>query len=364
MAGVLACLTGQSRFVVDTLIYYALFAIVALSLSFMYRRAGVPFLGCSVPVLTGGLVVSAVTTRLAFAVAGAGGIELLPYLSENDWVYNSEENVALVNGFLGERPLLCVALVAFTFAASMCLGAAPGWLVARPALGMDPRYLMIVTVTLPDMAAWIAIHVVPLSGGTMGVFVPDLLAFTGDKSNAVLALSLLAMFGVYAALRAVGRSPLGRVMAAVRDGPETAASVGVDVARVRGRVVLIGSGMMALVGSLLSFYFTFVVQANYHNALWSNWPLLMVVVDGSGGDAGVFLGVAVIDGLRRLIILNKDALIDTLFFPIAYLERLIYSVLLLAFLMLRPRALTGAKPMPSTLHKRVIEEMSEEPAPE
>jgi len=328
----LVSMSWQTRFIVNSLIYYALFSIVALSLSFMYGRAGVPFLGCSVPVLAGGLMVSAVTTRLAFAAAGAAGVELLPYLSENDWVYNSEENVALVDEFLGQRPLLCVALVVFTLAASMCGGAAAGWLVSKPALGM-------------------------LSGGTMGVFVPDLLAFSGvEKSYVVLGLSMLALLGVFLILRTVKRSPFGRLMVAVRDDPVAAASLGKDVASVRSRVVAVACGLMALAGALVAFYFTFVVQANYHNALWNNWPLLMVVVGGSGSDAGALLGVALVDGLRRLIILNKAALTDAIFFPIAYLEQLIYSVLMLVFLILRPRGLLGEKPTVLAMHRRVIEE--------
>lgn len=361
----LVSFSWSTRFIVDTLIYYALFSIVALSLSFMYGRAGVPFLGCSVPVLAGGLVVSAVTTRLAFAAAGAAGVELLPYLSDLDWVYNSEQNVALVDEFLGQRPLLCVALVVFTLAASMCLGAAAGWLVARPALGMDPRYLMIVTITLPNLAAWVGRNVVPLSGGTMGVFVPDFLAFSGvDKSYAVLGLSMLALLGVFLVLRALRRSPFGRLMVAVRDDPVAAASLGKDVAWVRGRVVLVACGLMALVGTLVSFYFTFVVQAHFHNALWSNWPLLMVVVGGSGSGAGALLGVALVDGLRRLIILNRAALTDIIFFPVAYVEQLIYSVLLLVFLILRPRGLLGEKPTVLPMHRRVIEEHHMENVPE
>jgi ABC-type branched-subunit amino acid transport system permease subunit len=99
--GALAGLAEQTSFMVDTAIYFGMVAIVALSLGFLYRRAGVPFLGCSVPVMVGGLSVSAVAMRLAFVAAGATGVELLPYASDSDWVYNNEQNVALVNEFLG-----------------------------------------------------------------------------------------------------------------------------------------------------------------------------------------------------------------------------------------------------------------------
>jgi len=163
--GALAGLTEQTRFMVDTAIYFGFVAIVALSLGFMYRRAGVPFLGCSVPVMAGGLTVSAVATRLAFAAAGAAGVELLPYASDNDWVYNNEQNVGLVNEFLGSRPLLCLGFIAFILAASVAFGAASGWLISKPAIRLGPVYIMIATLTLTDFASVLGRVVVPRRGG-------------------------------------------------------------------------------------------------------------------------------------------------------------------------------------------------------
>lgn len=330
-------MSWQTRFLVDTAVYYGLVAIVALSLGFMYRRAGVPFLGCSVPIMMGGLTVSAVAMRLAFVAAAAAGVELLPYASDSDWAYNNEQNVGLVNEFLESTPLLCLGFIAFILAASVALGAASGWLISRPAIGLGPVYIMMVTLTLPNFASILGRVVIPLSGGTLGVYVPNFLAFyRGEKSFAVLALVLLTLLSVFLTLRAVEGSPLGMLIDAVRDDDVAAASLGKDVARVRETAVIIGSGLMALSGALLSFYFLYVVECSFSNPRWSLWPLLIIII-GGGGGAGTLLGVAAVEALRRAIILYKESIGEVIFFPITYLEATLLSMLMIVFLYLRLR---------------------------
>ncbi len=314
---------------------------MALSLGFMYRRAGVPFLGSSVPFMAGGYTVSAVSARLAFAAARAAGVELLPYASESGWVYNNEQNVALANEFLASRPLLCLGFIFFTLAASFVFGAALGWLITKPAIRLGPVYIMIATLTLTDLAGFIGRVLVPLSGGGLGVYVPDFLAFySGETSFVVLALVLLTLLCVFLALRAVEGSPFGLLARAVRDDELAAASLGKDVVRVRETAVMIGSGFMALAGVLYSFYFLFVAPCSFSTPYWVFWPLLVIIV-GGGGVAGTLLGVAAVEALRRAIMAYRHHVIEAIFFPVAYLEATLLSVLMIVFLFLRLR-LSGA----------------------
>jgi hypothetical protein len=53
------------------------------------------------------------------------------------------------------------------------------------------------------------------------------------------------------------------------------------------------------------------------------------------------LGVASVEALRRAIILYKYPIIETIFFPIAYLETMLLSRLILVFLFLRLRLSRG-----------------------
>ena len=304
-----------------------------------------------VPIMMGGLTVSAVATRLAFVAVAAAGVELLPYASDSDWVYNNEQNVGLVNEFLESRPLLCLGFIAFILAASVVLGAASGWLISRPATGLGPVYIMMVTLTLTDFASILGRAVTPLSGGTLGVYVPNFLVFyRGEKSFAVLALVLLTLLGVFLTLRAVEGSPLGVLIDAVRDDEVAAASLGKDVARVKETAVMIGSGLMALSGALLSLYFLYVVECSFSNHRWCIRPLLIIIL-GGGGDAGTLLGVAAVEALRRVIVLYKESIVEVIFFPIVYLEVVLLSLLMLVFLFLRLRLSGGvfsASPSPSS----------------
>ena len=81
---------------------------------------------------------------------------------------------------------------------------------------------------------------------------------------------------------------------------------------------MFASGVTALSGTLLAFYFSFVVEANYQRAFWTYWPWLMLIPGGPGNNAGTFLGCALIVAMRRVIIVNKWFLQNVFFFPVAY----------------------------------------------
>jgi len=326
-------------FLVDFWVHFGLLLVVALGMNWVWGWAGLPFLGSSVPVLVGGFTVSAVTCRVVYLLASAAGVGLLPWGGEG-WVYNSEFNSGLAEQWLGGKPLLCAALIFSSLVLSFLLGGAAGWLVARPGLGRDAIFVGIASYTLSNLAALIGREVKWFSGGTNGVFVPELLVFAGGAGASVLlGLVLLVSALVLLSFRWVKASPFGRKVAAVRDNPLTASSLGKSVVAVRGWALFLGSGAMGVAGCLYSLNRGFVVQANFGAGFWTMWPLLMVLVGGFTGDAGVVLGVLLVQGLRYLLILNKLIISEHLFFPLAYLENLELGALMIVFLTLYPRGL-------------------------
>jgi len=68
---------------------------------------------------------------------------------------------------------------------------------------------------------------------------------------------------------------------------------------------MFASGITALSGCLLAFYFSYVVEANYQRAFWTYWPWLMLIMGGPGNNAGTFLGTALVVAMRRIIIVSK-----------------------------------------------------------
>ncbi|MBE0634154.1 hypothetical protein IH574_06240, partial [Candidatus Bathyarchaeota archaeon] len=143
--------------------------------------------------------------------------------------------------------------------------------------------------------------------------------------------------------RTMLNSPYGRLMRAIRENEVTVGSVGKNVVGIRRNILMFASGVTALSGTLLAFYFSFVVEANYQRAFWTYWPWLMLILGGPGNNAGTFLGCALIVAMRRIIIVNKWVLESLFFFPIAYFEAVLLGLLLIGVIMFRPNGLIPEK---------------------
>ncbi len=356
----LVAVSGSARLIVDIAMYFGLFVIVAMALNFQYGNAGVPNMGCAVQVIVGGFTVSALTTRLTFWIVGQAGVEFLPYSSNYDWVYNNFRNVSvLANGYLKENAMLCITLLLFSLAVSIILGAAIGWLIAVPAIRLRATYLMITLITMADASQIIGRNVVAISGGTIGMFVPNVFAFyPGDRTVVMATLTLFIGLISFFIFRTMLNSPYGRLMRAIRENEITVGSVGKNVIGIRRNILMFASGITALSGCLLAFYFSYVVEANYQRAFWTYWPWLMLIMGGPGNNAGTFLGTALVVAMRRIIIVSKWFFDQILFFPISYFENILLGTLLLIVMIFRPSGLIPEKLLyiPGINYRRLVRE--------
>ena len=347
MLNLLGSVTGAitGRLIIDIAMYFGVFVIVAMALNFQYGNAGVPNMGCAVQVIAGGFAVSTFTLRISLWIAKIAGQPIKPYASNYDWVYNNPYNVQhVVNGFIKNKPLLGISLLLFTLAMSLVLGSAMGWLISLPAIRLRATYLMITLITLADASQIIARNWVPLCGGTLGVYVPNVFAwYPGDRTiiTAVvtLAIGLLSFF----IFRTMLDSPYGRLMRAIRENEVTVGSVGKNVTGIRRNILVFASGITALTGALWAFYSSYVIDANYQRAYWTYWPWLMLILGGPGNNAGTFLGCALVVAMRRVIIVYKWFFDKILFFPISYFEQILLGTLLIAVMIFRPSGIIPEK---------------------
>jgi len=110
------------------------------------------------------------------------------------------------------------------------------------------------------------------------------------------AIALVVLLGV----RRVTRSPMGRLLRAVRDNPDAADALGKDPFRARQWSMTIGGGLGGLSGAMLASYITG----------WSpqSWLMLAtfvlftgVILGGAGNVWGVVFGIALVPiGFREL----------------------------------------------------------------
>jgi len=339
-----SAITGTNRLIVDIAMYFGLFVIVAMALNFQYGNAGIPNMGCAVQVIMGGFTVSALTTRLIFILVAGAGVGLRTWATDYDWVYNNFFNVDLTNKYLATKPILGISMLLFSIAVSMVLGAVMGWLIALPAIRLRATYLMIVLITMADAAQIFGRNVVQISGGTLGMFIPDILRwYPGDRTVVTAVITLFIGLVSFFIFRTMLNSPYGRLMRAIRENEVTVSSVGKNVIGIRRNILMFASGITAISGTLLAFYFSYVVEANYQRAFWTYWPWLMLILGGPGNNAGTFLGCALVTAMRRIIIVQKWLIESLFFFPVAYFESVLLGALLLLVIMFRPNGLIPEK---------------------
>ena len=335
---------GTARLIVDIAMYFGLFVIVAMALNFQYGNAGIPNMGCAVQVITGGFTVSALTMRLMFTMIEGAGIELQTWATDYDWTYNNPANVRIVNEYIQTNSTFGWSMLLFSIAASIILGAIVGWIISLPAIRLRATYLMIVLITMADAAQIFGRNIPAISGGTLGVFIPDIFRwYPGDRTLVTAVITLFIGLVSFFIFRTMLNSPYGRLMRAIRENEVTVSSVGKNVIGIRRNILMFASGVTAISGTLLAFYFSYVVEANYQRAFWTYWPWLMLILGGPGNNAGTFLGCALIVAMRRIIIVQKWLIESLFFFPVAYFENVLLGVLLLLVIMFRPNGLIPEK---------------------
>jgi len=146
------------------------------------------------------------------------------------------------------------------------------------------------------------------------------------------AVCLIALVVV----RAIGQSPLGRAMRASRDNEETAASIGLDVSRIRMTAYVVGGALAGISGALLVQYIgTWAPGAWLYPETFVYFAA--VIVGGRGNVLGVAIGsllinIAIVEVTRYIPQFGPAGFIDAM-------QWVVIGLLIMAFLWLRPRGI-------------------------
>jgi branched-chain amino acid transport system permease protein len=349
-----------TRVIIDIAMYFGLFVIVAMALNFQYGNAGVPNMGCAVSASIGGYIVSSTITRIIFWVGTRDEfVGMLPFSTAYDWNYNNQRNTYMMNDYIAEHAFFGISMLLLSLALGFVAGWALGYIISLPAIRLRATYLIITLITMADAAQILGRNIVWISGGTLGMFVPNVFAwYPGDRTILTAVITMSIGLVCYFILRSMLNSPYGRLMRAVRENDLTVNSVGKDVIAIRRNVLMFASGITAVLGVMVAYYYSFVIETNYIRATWTYWPWLMLMVGGPGNNAGTFIGCALIIAMRRLIIVFKWALTEFIWYPIVIFEQQLLAVLLLIVMVFRPDGLIPEKLLriPGIDYRRLTEE--------
>lgn len=218
-----------------------------------------------------------------------------------------------------------------TLVASALAAALVGYLLARPILRLRGHYFAMATLAFAEVVRLVAYNwddVTRGASGLPGIPRPGLFGWTAvtQRDNYYLALALLVL--AVLAVRRLVRSPIGVSLVAARDDDQAAASVGIQVARVRTTAFTLAAAIAGATGALYAHYTTFVsVEPFLFNRMIE--VLAMVAVGGMATTAGPILGAVVLT-------LLPEALRD-----LAALRMVFFGALLMLFIWLWPQGLAG-----------------------
>jgi branched-chain amino acid transport system ATP-binding protein len=168
-------------------------------------------------------------------------------------------------------------------------------------------YLAMLTLALSQVFYYVVLMWTPVTGGTDGLgnlpilHLSEPLGWRLSKRPITRYYVIAAMiFLAVLAVRHLLRSPLGRVMRAVKANETRAAACGFDTRRVKLAAFAVSGLFSGLAGALLTVVLEFVPIENIHWGM-SGAVLIMTLFGGTGTLLGPFVGAGVFIWMRDFL---------------------------------------------------------------
>lgn len=318
------------------LTFFGISALMALSLNLEYGIAGIPNFGQALFVSLGAYTAGWTYTRLLPLLAGNAAIP--PCGS------TLGQALQLRSVIMKTLPVVGLANFAITLVIAMVIGGILGYLASYPALRLrEEWYLGLVLLVGSEIVRIIVRGYAPLicgNNGLSGIAQPFHWIGNSTLSSLLFAVLVLTMAGLaYLYCERLVRSPYGRLLKAMRENDQVAASLGKNVARIRGQVMVIGSAIAALAGVFFVVNSGYASTNDYVVALTLDmW--VMVVLGGLGNNRGALLGALLITLLDRATAITAIQL-NTLGvnWEFNYVRYILFGIILLLMLRYRPQGL-------------------------
>jgi len=241
----------------------------------------------------------------------------------------------------------------------MAIGVALAMLMAIaigiPTFRLRGHYFAIATLLIGE-GVQIVFQRWELVGAASGIFLPivreqPLLSFQFHGTKLPYYYIILS-FLAFACLVVwyLDRSRIGFYFRAIRDEPEAASSLGVNVTLYKSFAFMISAGLMSMAGAFYCQYVLVIDPETVFPLSLSILVVLMAVMGGAGTLWGPILGAAVLVPLSELTRIYFGGTGGTL-------DLMIYGALIVLICIFKPEGLIGAVKM---RHEDIREEMSDD----
>jgi branched-chain amino acid transport system permease protein len=207
-----------------------------------------------------------------------------------------------------------------------------GLLVATPTLKLRGTYLAIVTLGFSEIIRLVALNWSGLTGGPLGIKgIPSPVFFGFKVSRSIhyyyIFLGLAALF-FFVTYRVV-HSRIGRAWLSIREDELAARSLGVETRFYKAINFMYGAFWAGIAGAAFAPYFKFISSDMF--SLDEGFNILsMVIIGGQGTLLGPAVGSIIVNFLTEFLR------------PISQFRLVVYALLIIVMMWLRPQGLVGA----------------------
>lgn len=226
--------------------------------------------------------------------------------------------------------------IPFAIVFGMLVSAAVSLFVSLPSLRVSGDYLVIATLGF-QLGLQHIINNVSITGAANGLTdIPSLIE--GPYRLVIYAVLVWALAVITVLLiRWLVSGDYGRAITAMRNDEEAFSALGRNATRIKVTLFAIGSGMAGLAGGLYAHYALFLAPDQF--GIFASATLLtMVVLGGAATIRGPILGAVIVTFLPEII-----RFIDLPVSVMAPLQGVIFTVLVMMFLLFRPQGLLGGR---------------------
>jgi len=233
--------------------------------------------------------------------------------------------LSMLPPFARDGAVLLIALSIGAF-----LAAIAGFFVGVPSLRLRGDYLAIVTLGFGEIIRVLILNIDAVGGARGFGGIPKIANF--------FWIYLFAAFTILVVHRIV-HSSFGRTLIAIREDEIAAEAMGVHTTRAKVISFIVSSALAGVAGGLFAHYLMYI-HTNSFTFLRSFEIIIMIVIGGLGSISGSILGavlfITLTEGLRQF----------------AQYRMVLFSLLLILIMIIRPQGILGHKEFVSFLTRR------------
>lgn len=182
---------------------------------------------------------------------------------------------------------------------AVALTAIAALVLAVPLFRLHGDYFAFGTLALLPLAEVLAYNMTPITRGADGVVLP-----VAQVLRPAYLLALAACVLTFVATLAINRARFGYALKSIRNDEQVAETVGVRIAPVKRRILVLSAAFGAVAGALQAWQMSYIDPATVFGLNVALVPVAMVLFAGSGMRWGPLVGVLVLSVLQQWLLVS------------------------------------------------------------